>query len=176
MVQDSIALIGFMAVGKSTVGKQLAKTLGEDYRFVETDEIVENLANKSIPEIFSEDGEKKFRELEIEACYKASKYRKVVISCGGGVVLNKINIDNLKQNSIIILLEASPENIHERVIKEGKSKRPIINKKNIKDEIRKILDFRQPFYEEAADITVDTSNKTVNAIIKEIIQKLKIVE
>lgn len=174
MVHDSIALIGFMATGKSTVGKKLAKKLGKDYKFVETDYIVKNLANKTIPKIFSEDGEIKFREYEIEACKRVSNYNKVIISCGGGVVLNKINIDYLKLNSMIVLLKASPDIIYERATKEGKEKRPVIDKQNVREVIRKISEFRKPFYKAAADITVDTSNKTIDTIVKEIIGKTHI--
>jgi shikimate kinase len=92
MKKDSIALIGFMATGKSVVGKALAKQLGNEFKFVETDDIVIKLAGKSIPEIFSEDGEAVFRRFEFEACKKVSNLNKIVISCGGGIVLNNVNI------------------------------------------------------------------------------------
>ncbi|MFX1387709.1 MAG: shikimate kinase, partial [Promethearchaeota archaeon] len=104
MAIDSIALIGFMATGKTVVGKALANHLGNNYRFIETDQIIIEDAGKSIPEIFTEDGEIVFREYEIAACKKASKYNNVIISCGGGIVLNKINIDYLRRNSHIVLL------------------------------------------------------------------------
>jgi len=172
MRHDSIALIGFMATGKSSVGERLTKRLGKDYRFIETDEIIENMAKKSIPKIFSEDGESTFREYEIEACNQVSQYKKVVISCGGGVVLNKINIDYLKRNCYIILLEASPDIIYERVIKNGKETRPIIDKKSVRDEIQKVSTFRKSYYEEAADIIIETSDKTVNDIVEEILHKI----
>jgi shikimate kinase len=171
MPKNSIALIGFMCTGKSTVGRILAKTLGKEYRFVETDEIIEDLANKSIPNIFSEDGELKFREYEIEACKQVSTYNKVVISCGGGVVLNKINIDYLKRNSSIVLLEAIPEIIYKRAMKDGKETRPVINKEDVREEIKKKLHFREPFYRTAADIIINTSNKSIKYIVNEIIRK-----
>ncbi|GAG88974.1 unnamed protein product [marine sediment metagenome] len=63
--KHSIALIGFMGTGKTVVGKNLANKLNKDYKFIETDEIIEEMAGKSIPEIFREDGENRFRELEI---------------------------------------------------------------------------------------------------------------
>ncbi|MFO7797337.1 MAG: shikimate kinase [Promethearchaeati archaeon] len=174
MRHNSIALIGFMATGKSSVGEKLTESLGDDYRFIETDEIIENMAKKSIPKIFSEDGESRFREYEIEACKQVSQYKKVVISCGGGVVLNKINIDYLKRNCYIVLLEASPDIIYERIIKNGKEKRPIIDKKNVREEIEKVLTFRKSFYEEAADIIIDTSEKTINEIVEEILHKIDV--
>ena len=102
MKKTCIALIGFMATGKTTVGKFLAEYLGDAYKFIETDQIIIEMAGKSIPRIFSEDGEEKFREYEIVACKKASNFNKVIVSCGGGVVLNKINIDNLKKKIVIL--------------------------------------------------------------------------
>jgi shikimate kinase len=106
MLKDSIALIGFMATGKTTVGKALTKYLGDDYQFIETDQLIIQKIGKTIPQIFDEDGESKFREYESSVCEKVSELHKVVISCGGGVVLNKSNIDNLKKNSYIVLLKA----------------------------------------------------------------------
>ena len=67
-----IALIGFMATGKTTVGKALVNFLGDPYKLVETDQLIIEIAGKSIPKIFAEDGEKTFREYEVKACRKAS--------------------------------------------------------------------------------------------------------
>lgn len=172
--KDSIALIGFMATGKTTIGQNLAEKLGKEYRFIETDQIIIDEAGKTIPEIFSEDGEIRFREYEIQACKKASQLRKVVISCGGGVVLNKINIDYLKRTSHIVLLSASPEEIYRRAMKDGQETRPVIDKKNPKVEIETVLKFREPFYNAAAEITIQTTHKPVDTIVSEIIAKTQI--
>ena len=171
MTKDSIALIGFMATGKTSIGKILVNKLGNDYRFVETDQFIIDEAGKSIPKIFSEDGEIRFREYEIAACKKASKLKNVVISCGGGIVLNKINIDYLKQNSHIVLLQATAEEIYKRAMKDGQETRPVIDKANPKAEIEKVLVFRKPFYEAAAEIIVETTGRDLEDIIKEILQK-----
>lgn len=174
MVKDSIALIGFMATGKTTVGKALADHLNEEYKFIETDQIIMEDAGKSIPKIFSEDGEIRFREYEIAACKKASKLNKVVISCGGGIVLNKINIDYLKNNCHIVLLLATAEEIYKRAMKDGQETRPVIDKEDPKAEIEKVLTFRKPFYEAAAEIIVETTGKKVEDIVEEIITKTKL--
>ncbi len=173
-MKDSIALIGFMATGKTMVGKFLAEYLGNDYRFVETDQIIIKDAGKSIPEIFAEDGEITFRECEIAACKKASKFRRVIISCGGGIVLNKINIDYLKRNCHIVLLQATAEKIYERAMKNGQETRPVIDKDDPKKEIEMVLIFRKPFYEGAAEIIIDTTWKSIEEIVNEIITKTKI--
>jgi shikimate kinase len=171
MAKDSIALIGFMATGKSTIGKTLIKHLDKDYRFIETDQEIIQETGKSIPEIFAEEGEEKFREYEMSVCEKISKYKKVIISCGGGVVLNIKNVENLRKNCYIVLLNATINEIYERALKNGKKTRPIIDKENLKKEIKKVLRFRQPYYEAAAEITIDTTNKTIGNIVQEIIIK-----
>ncbi len=174
MSKDSIALIGFMATGKTTIGKAIVKQLGNDYKFIETDEIIVKETGKSIPRIFKEEGEQKFREYENLACIKASKLKRTVISCGGGVVLNKINIDNLKENFIIVLLKSTPEEIYKRIMMDGKESRPVINTQDPKIEIEKVLNFRNPSYEAAAEIIIDTTNKKINDIVREIIIKTQV--
>ena len=174
MTRNSIALIGFMATGKTTVGQKLAEKLGNNYRFVETDQMIIEEAGKSIPKIFAEDGEIRFREYEIEACKNSSKLKKVILSCGGGVVLNKINIDYLKQNCYVVLLKATAEEIFKRAIKDGQETRPVIDKGDPRAEIEKVLIFRKPFYEAAAEIIVETTEKALDDIVKEILEKTKI--
>ena len=171
MTKNSIALIGFMATGKTIVGQTLADALGDNYRFVETDQIIIEDAGKSIPEIFAEDGEIRFREYEIAACKKAAKFSNVIISCGGGVVLNKINIDYLKENCYIVLLNASAKEIYKRAMKDGQETRPVIDKEDPEAEIKKVLDFRKPFYEAAAEIIIETTGKKIEDIVTEIISK-----
>lgn len=174
MVKNSIALIGFMATGKTTIGKMLAEKLGGEYKFIETDQIIIEEAGKSIPVIFKEDGEIRFREFEIQACKRVSQLKKVIISCGGGVVLNKINIDYLKLNCHIILLKATAEEIYARAMKDGQESRPVIDKEDPKAEIQSVLSFREPFYNAAAEYTIDTVGKDFNDIISEILTKTRI--
>ena len=171
MPKDSIALIGFMATGKTTIGKALINYLGEDYKLIETDQLVIEKTGKKIPQIFVEEGESKFREYEMSVCEEISDLNKVIISCGGGVVLNRINIENLKKNCFIVLLKANLEEIYKRVKKNGLEIRPMINKEDPKKELKKILKFRRTYYQEAAEIVIDTSNKNVQQIVKEIVIK-----
>ena len=175
MNKISIALIGFMATGKTTIGKALVDYLGRDYTFIETDQIIIEDVGKSIPEIFAEEGEDKFREYEIFACKKASGLNKIVVSCGGGVVLNNVNIENLRENCYIVLLQATVEEIYERALQDDLESRPLLNKLNPKVEIKKILNFRKPFYEKSADIIVDTTQKDYISITQEILKKLNFI-
>ena len=171
MPKSNIALIGFMATGKTTVGKALVEYLGSTYSFVETDQIIIERVGKAIPKIFAEEGEERFREYENSACKEASKLKNVVISCGGGVVLNKVNIDNLRKNCHIILLKASIQEIYIRALKDGKENRPVINKEDPKLEIENVLKFRKPFYDSAADFFIKTTGKKINDIVIEIVKK-----
>ena len=175
MPKDSIALIGFMATGKSVVGKALKDHLGKNYTFIETDLLIEKMAGKSIPKIFSEDGEVLFREYELKVCKEVAQQKKSIISCGGGVVLNKKNIEILKQTCQIVLLTASPEEIYNRAIKDGKENRPIIDKMDPYQEIERILLYRKPYYNSAAEITIDTTHKSIEIIVKEIFTLTKLI-
>jgi shikimate kinase len=173
MTRNSIALIGFMATGKTSVGRILADQFGKNYKFIEMDDLIVEKAGKSIPDIFKEDGEIRFRELEMAVCKEVSNLDYVVISCGGGVVLNKLNIDYLKQNCIIILLKATAEEIYDRAMKDGQETRPVINKEDPKAEIDKVLQFRKPFYAAAAEISIETTGKNFKEIVHEISHSIK---
>jgi shikimate kinase len=168
-MNTNIALIGFMGTGKSTIGKILAAKLNK--RFVEIDELIEQKAGKTINTIFQQDGEIVFREMEIAAIKQVSLQDDQIIACGGGVVLNTINIDRLKQNSFLIYLTASPDEILKRTSKN--SSRPLLNTIDKTFRIKELLKFRNPLYEKAADITINTTKLNIEAVVQIIIQKLK---
>lgn len=169
-MKTNIALIGFMGVGKTEVGKALAEKL--DKKFIELDALIEQKAGKSIPEIFKQDGEITFRELEIEVAKEVAGRKNIVIACGGGVVLNKINIDRLRKESLIVYLIASPKIILKRTSNDAEE-RPLLKVVNPTLTIQELLAFRKPFYERAADIKVDTSKLDVDTVVEQIIAKIK---
>jgi len=169
-VKTNVALIGFMGTGKTAVGKALAEKLRKN--FVELDLLIEQKAGRPIPEIFQQDGEIAFRELEIEVIKEVSKDKNLVIACGGGIVLNKINIDRLRQQSRIVYLTASPGVILKRISSEA-GQRPLLEVDDPILTIRGMLGFRRPFYERAADITINTSRLDINSVAEQIISKLK---
>ncbi|MBU2535246.1 MAG: shikimate kinase [Chloroflexota bacterium] len=168
-MKSNIALIGFMGTGKTAVGRLLAEKLGRE--FIELDALIEKRAEKSIPEIFQQDGEIAFREREIEATREVAEKKNAVIACGGGVVLNQINIDRLRKNSVIVYLTASPEVILKRTLSD-KDERPLLVAENKASKIEVLLKFRKPFYERAADITVDTSELKVTEVVEQILAGL----
>ncbi len=168
MKKSNIALIGFMGTGKTAVGAPLADKLGK--KFLEMDEMIVEKAEKSIPRIFAEDGEIRFRELEMEVCKEASQGKNAVIACGGGVILNKLNLDYLKLSSVVICLKGSPEIVFQRTMKDGKETRPLLNKPNPMHEIQTLMEFRAPFYNAATEYQIDTSDLTLEEVIEKIVE------
>lgn len=165
----NIVLIGFMGTGKTAVGRRLAGRLG--LNFVDTDAEVERVTGKTIPQIFARDGEKRFRSEERLVIQKFSRQEGLVISTGGGAVLNPENVADLKRNGILICLKADPEIIYQRV--KGKKHRPLLLKKgDLKDQISRLLEERKPYYE-VADYTVDTGQRPPDRVVDEIIAYLK---
>ncbi len=169
-MKTNVALIGFMGVGKSAIGKVLAEKLNKE--FIELDDLIEQKAGKSIPQIFQQDGEIAFRELEIEVTKEVSRNKNLVIACGGGMVLNKINIDRLKKEATIVYLTAPPGIILKRVLSEGET-RPLLKAPNKALSIKELIRFRKPFYERAADVKINTSKLDIDSIAEHIISKLE---
>lgn len=169
-MKTNIALIGFMGTGKTAVGRALARRLGKE--FIELDPLIEKKAGKTIPRIFSEDGEIAFRELEIAAIKEIASRKNAVIACGGGVVLNRINIDRLRKEAVTIYLAASPKVILRRILKDAEE-RPLLNVADPAQTLTELLRFRKPFYERAADITVNTSRLSIEGVVNQIIARLE---
>jgi shikimate kinase len=169
-MKTSIALTGFMGTGKTVVGQVLAKKLGRE--FVELDALIEKKAGKSIPEIFRQDGEIRFRELEIEVTREVAGKKNTVIACGGGIVLNKINIDRLREEYVIVYLTASPGVILKRT-SDDKNGRPLLAVDDRAAQIGELLRYRRPFYERAADIRINTSRLSIDSVAELIIRKLR---
>ena len=169
-MKTSIALIGFMGTGKTAVAKVLARKLNKEY--IELDAIIEGKAGRSIPEIFRRDGETGFRQLEIEAAREVAGKKNAVIACGGGLVLNKINIDRLREECVIVCLTASPAVILKRTAADGDG-RPLLAVADRTRQIKELLKFRRPYYERSADIIINTSRLNVEAVAAKIVAGLE---
>jgi shikimate kinase len=165
----NIILIGFMGVGKSEVGKSLAARQGMN--FIDADEIIEKTEGRKISQIFEKNGEPYFRNLETEVIKTLEDYDNFVISTGGGVVLREENVKMLKEIGPLVLLTSSPEVIYQR-LKELKD-RPLLEQGDKMESIKEILDVRNPIYEKAADLKIDTSNITPLAAVEEIVKWIK---
>jgi shikimate kinase len=169
-MKTNVALIGFMGTGKTAVGRLLAGRLG--LKFIETDAIVTSAAQKSIPQIFQEGGEIAFREAEILAIQDAARQERAVIACGGGAVLNWINIERLRGSSVIVRLTAAPVITLKRVTREV-GQRPLLEVADPLSSIKEMIRFREPFYQRAADVTVNTSRRGVEAVADAIMTGLR---
>ncbi len=162
-----IVLIGFMGTGKTTVAPILAKKLG--LNVIEMDDLITDKAGKSIKQIFAESGEAGFRELEVAVGKDLQNIDSVVISTGGGVVMNEIILDNLKNNSIIIDLSATFNNVLKRI--SPKIPRPLFEDK---DKAQELYELRKPLYKKFANIQVSTDGKTVNEVVDDIIARINL--
>lgn len=171
-----VYLTGFMGSGKSTVGSKLAKALGR--RFFDLDEVIEQRLGKTIPQIFEEKGEEYFRQVESETLKELSTQRHAVIALGGGAILEEENLNLVKETGVLIWLMAEPSEIYRRV--GNSDKRPLLQGKDgntlsreeVYRRIEWLLQIRQPYYEQA-NLSVETTGKSVEEIVEEIIEKLK---
>ena len=166
----NIVLIGFRGTGKSTVGNLLAKRLERD--FIDSDKYIESSTGKTIKCIFEEDGEEGFRKIETGIIAELSKVDNKVISAGGGAVLKEENVRNLKDNGFLVLLEATPEVIHNRIAQDKKTtqQRPSLTDKKPLDEIKHLIAKREHAYKNAADYTINSSYVSCEDVVNEIIQ------
>ena len=139
----NIVLTGFMASGKTTVGRRITEL--SDYKFVDTDEMIVSREGRSINDIFDTDGEEYFRHVESEIIAEAAAMDNAVISTGGGVVLNPANIDVLRGSGIVFNLDPDFSVIAERVTRASAT-RPLLQNQSL-DDIRRRFDARKPVYD-----------------------------
>ena len=168
----NVFLIGMMGAGKTTVGRLVADKLG--YRFVDTDDLIERVAGKTINEIFAEDGEDAFRELEAQVLSEISAYTKLTIATGGGIILRQLNWSYL-HHGLIIWLDAPVNVLVERL--QNDNTRPLLQETDPEQALQKLLDQRRKLYAEA-DLHIsikgnETSEQLVSQILTEIPQVLK---
>ena len=160
----NIALIGMMGCGKTTIGELLAKEL--NYTFIDTDSLIVEKENRSINDIFANDGEQYFRKLETNVLKEVLNNQNQIVSTGGGIVKSDENITLLKEHSVVIYLKAEKETLFSR-LKEDKT-RPLLNVSDIQNKISNLLDERKEKYNQAHHI-IKTENKTPIEITNEII-------
>lgn len=161
--RPNIYLIGFMGVGKSAVGRALARTLR--MQFVDSDWAIEQRAGKPISEIFADEGEAAFREMEREFIESGHPDEGVVVSCGGGLPVQPGMSQLLKGKGIVVCLFANPKTILERTV--GNPKRPLLNVEDPEQRIADLLKEREPVYMEAA-IGVATEGRNISEVVKNI--------
>jgi len=154
-----------MAVGKSAVGRNLAKRLGR--RFVDLDRVIEKSAGMKVREIFEQKGEAYFRQLEKQTLAGVLANDGQVIATGGGVVLDDDNLALLRKRTLLIGLSASTDTILKRV--GERATRPLLNRADRREQIEELLNSRRARYAQA-HVTVDTGDLTLNQVIDKIIE------
>ena len=166
---NNIYLTGMMGSGKSVTGKKLAAKMG--YGSLDLDDMIEQKAGKSINQIFSDKGEKIFRDLESEMLKQAAKSEMQVVATGGGTVLSHANVALMKVTGKIIFLETSPEVIWQRV--RDKKDRPLLRGEKPQERLLEIYAYRQPLYEGSCEFKVATDGKSAGAVADEIFEWLQ---
>lgn len=170
-----IFLIGYMGVGKTTAGKELAKSLGLE--FLDLDQFIQNRFNKSISQIFEEEGENRFREIENRVLKEISEFENVVISTGGGTPCFFDNMQIMNDSGMTVYLKASSGLLVDR-LETCKDKRPLIRDKSSEELtlfVSKNLKNRAPYYERAQIIfetnelvTKEDTSKYISLLIEKI--------
>lgn len=163
-----VVLVGFMAAGKSTVGRRLARRVG--YGFVDLDRAVEELAGRSVPEIFREEGEAAFRALEARATRELDERREVVVAAGGGWMARPALRDRWAE-AVRVWLRVSPEEAVRR-LGEDLASRPMLDPGDPVGAAGRLLESRRGDYARA-EVAVDTDGRTPEEVAREVLRRLR---
>ncbi len=168
----NIVLIGYRGSGKSRVGQKLASRMKS--KFVDTDDLIESKEGK-ISDIVKSRGWDYFRAIEKRMIEEISKEDNLVIALGGGAVLDADNVVNLERNGLIVWLKANPGVLRKRIGEDDRTSvsRPTLTGKGTMEELEEVMAYRNPFYERAGKIQLDTSSLDVEAVVEKIMTVLK---
>tara|TARA_B100001996_G_C18607471_1_gene572373 strand:- start:585 stop:1094 length:510 start_codon:yes stop_codon:yes gene_type:complete len=164
-VRKNLVLLGMMGVGKTTLGKIVAKK--QDLEFIDTDQNIEKKCSMKISDIFKKKGEKFFRAEEEKEALKSLRKNNCVIALGGGAFLNRMVRHNILKNSISIWLDCDLDTINRRT--KFNKKRPLLNKTDNKKEIKELYEKRKNIYN-LANHKINCDNLTKENIVKNIIE------
>ena len=167
----NIYFIGFMGTGKSRVGKEIAYFLG--WPFLDTDDLIEEKAGQSISQIFSEQGEQAFRDLESEIVSEVAQKKEQVVALGGGAILRPENWDLLTQSGVTIALHADVDTLFQRIHK--RSHRPLMSSytnEELLQRISSLLEQRKSFYQKADFSFNSTQDVPPKVLAKQIFKTL----
>lgn len=162
----NLTLVGFMGAGKSTVGRIAAEHL--QFHFVDTDHLIESRIGQSVSDIFTRQGEVAFRQYEKEQVAELATQTGLVISAGGGLVLDPENLASLKTHSLVVCLWAPAETIWERV--RGQSHRPLLQGPDPLARIREMLAARGPAYRQA-DVLIHSGLRSPKEVAQQLVHQ-----
>lgn len=164
----NLYLVGMMGSGKSTLGKHLAKTL--NYRFIDTDDVIVQAIGQSINDIFAEQGEAAFRDIETQVLAKIAPYTHTVIATGGGIVIQQENWSYL-QSGVVVWLNVAIEHLIERLQQD--TSRPLLQEGDLHDKLTTLLNQRQQRYAQADVTVVYQAGDEVDAIATRTLESLQ---
>jgi shikimate kinase len=167
----NIVLIGLRGSGKTTVGRILAQRLGRE--LIEMDELITRKAGLTIPEIAEKHGWEKFRDIEEDVTSQVAKLENIINASGGGVVISKKNIAKLKKKGVLVWLQADVDTLVNRT-GEDNGRPPLVEGRSRREDIEIALKERKPLYQQAADLAINTENKTPEEVADLVIELLKI--
>jgi shikimate dehydrogenase len=165
--KHSIALIGFMGSGKTTVGKHLAGVSNKE--FLDTDKLIEQKAGDTIPDIFEKYGEAKFREIEQSVFQELDFSSGKIISCGGGAVMNENTREILRKNSTVLWLWSPLESGLQRI---SKGTRPLFNVPNVEEKAKTLFAQRAPVYAQSADLMMVNEHISTRVLARKIYEEV----
>jgi shikimate kinase len=165
----NIFLIGMMGAGKSTVGKLLAQQLG--YNFIDTDPLIEQCAGKSIPEIFADDGEDKFRDLEQKVLSQVSAHTRLVVATGGGIVMRSLNWSHL-HDGIVVWIDVPVDVLYDR-LKTASEKRPLLQTDDPLQTLNDIYSQRRDRYAQADISIMVNADETSEAVSNRLLNMIQ---
>lgn len=166
--QFNIFLTGFMGAGKSTVGKMLARQI--NWPFIDLDQVIEDIENRSIHEIFQRSGEEYFRKTESQVL-KALVTTKTIYATGGGMVLSELNREVMRSLGKVVYLKTSWPFLQKRL--QYSHDRPLVNMKKNWQELELVWKYRQKFYNDA-DLIVVTDHLTPSQVASKIASSLNL--
>lgn len=164
-----IFLVGPMGAGKTTIGRQLAHSLGLD--FDDTDQEIQRRTGVDIPTIFDFEGEEGFRKREKAVIEDLTRKDDIVLATGGGAVLDPDNRRNLSSRGYVVYLHCTPEQQYERTARD--KNRPLIKTGDPLARLRQLMDERDPLYRSTADLVVTTEKRSAQSVAREIVRKLE---
>jgi shikimate kinase len=167
-VMQNIALIGFMAVGKSAIGRNLAKKLRR--RFVDLDRLIERTEGSKVSDIFAQKGEAYFRQLEKRTLLQVLEGENQVIATGGGVVVDDENLNLLQERTLLIGLTANLDTLLART--GVGNQRPLLQGSNRREKVQELLRQREARYAQAG-LMIDTSEMSIDQVVETIIRSLE---
>lgn len=170
----TIWLIGFRGTGKTAVGRKLAEMTG--LRFVDTDQVIEEMERMPIAEVFQKKGEIHFRIAEQQAILQLAMEKNLVVAVGGGACARETNVLAMRKSGTVVLLTAEPEEIERRLREDRKTpdQRPrLTSKPSLREEIDYLLEQRAEDYRKAAHFTVDTTLLTVEEVAATILKEIR---